>query len=152
MRKILLILLTSLLLFAQENPKVVIDLTSGDLPTFEQKILKGIVAHKNYFESRLEELDVTVIIHGEAYKFFLIDPANSVYHNDKALLKASAELSKRIKSLSDTYDVTFAMCRSGMLKRKIDTKDIYDYVTQVPNAAIGLISKQNDGFAYLPVN
>jgi hypothetical protein len=59
MRKILLILLTSLLLFAQENPKVVIDLTSGDLPTFEQKILKGIVAHKNYFESRLEELDVT---------------------------------------------------------------------------------------------
>ena len=151
MKKIFLILILSLALHAEENAKVVIDLTTGDLHTFESKILKGIVAHKAYYEGRLRELDVAVIIHGKAYKFFMKDPAHSPFREDKALAAAAGELSKRIASLADTYDVAFLMCRSGMDKQKLDTKDVYDFVTTVPNAGVGLIDKQNEGYAYLPV-
>jgi intracellular sulfur oxidation DsrE/DsrF family protein len=151
MKHFLVLLFVALSLHAQENLKVVIDLTTGDLHTFEQKILKGIVAHKNHFESQLKELDVAVVIHGSAYKFFVKDPAHSPFREDAPLLKASGELSKRIATLADTYEVTFLMCRSGMEKKKLDTKEVYGFVTTVPNAGIGLIEKQNEGYAYLPV-
>jgi len=37
-----------------------------------------------------------------------------------------------------------------MKKNKLTKEDIVDYVTIIPNASIGLIDKQNEGFAYLP--
>jgi len=151
MKKIILLLTLALSLYAQESLKVVIDLTTGDMHTFERKILKGIVAHKTYFESQLRELDVAVVIHGNAYKFFVKDPAQGVFKEDAALQKASAELHKRLATLADTYDVTFLMCRAGMENKKLEMKDIYDFVTPIPNAAVGLIAKQNEGYAYLPV-
>jgi len=151
MKKIFLLLLFTLALHAEQTMKVVIDLTTGDLHTFESKILKGIVAHKTYYEGKLQELDVAVVIHGNAYKFFLKDPVHSPFKEDKKLLAASKELSKRIAALADTYDVTFLMCQSGMEKKKLEKKDVYDFVTTVPNAGIGLIDKQNEGYAYLPV-
>ena len=151
MKKVFLILLLALALHAEETKKVVIDLTTGDLHTFESKILKGIVAHKTYYEGKLQELDVAVVIHGNAYKFFVKEPAHSPFKDDAALVKASGELAKRIAVLADTYDVAFLMCRSGMEKKKLGEKDIYGFVATVPNAGIGLIDKQNDGYAYLPV-
>jgi len=151
-KRILILFCLLLPLYAQENPKVVIDLTTGDLHTFESKILKGIVAHKTYFESRLKELDVAVIIHGNAYKFFVKDPLHSPFKTDKALVAASAELKKRIASLAETYDVAFLMCRSGMEKKRLTPESVYGFVSLVPNAGIGLIEKQNEGYAYLPVN
>jgi len=151
MKKIALMLLCALSLYAQENLKVVIDLTTGDIHTFERKILNGIVAHKTYFEGQLRELDVAVVIHGNAYKFFVKDPAHSAFRDDTALLKTAPQLHKRIAALADTYDVTFLMCRSGMINKKLEKKDILDFVSTVPNAAVGLIEKQNEGYAYLPV-
>ena len=91
------------------------------------------------------------MIHGNAYKFFVKDPAHSPFKADTALLKASKELAKRIAVLADTYDVEFLMCRSGMEKKKLVEKDIFGFVATVPNAGIGLIDKQNEGYAYLPV-
>jgi len=151
MKTLLLTLLAALSLWAQEPHKVVIDLTTGDFHTFEQKILKGIIAHKTYFEGKLEELDVAVIIHGNAYKFFVKNPADSTFKNDAALLAVSADLGKRIAVLADTYDVTFLMCRSGMEKKGLNTEKVYSFIATVPNAGIGLIEKQNEGYAYLPV-
>ena len=151
MKKIALLLLLALALHAEQTMKVVIDLTTGDLHTFESKILKGIVAHKTYYEGKLKTLDVAVVIHGNAYKFFVKDPAHSPFKADAALLKASGELAKRIAVLADTYDVAFLMCQSGMEAKKLETKNVYDFVKTVPNAGIGLIDKQNEGYAYLPV-
>ena len=151
MKKVFLLLLLALALHAGQTMKVVIDLTTGDLHTFESKILKGIVAHKTHYEGELKELDVAVIIHGNAYKFFVKDPAHSPFKADTALVKASGDLAKRIAVLADTYDVDFLMCRSGMEAKKLGTKDVYDFVKTVPNAGIGLIDKQNEGYAYLPV-
>ncbi|WP_345986255.1 DsrE family protein [Sulfurimonas sp. HSL-1656] len=151
MKKLFLVLLTALSLSAAENPKVVIDLTTGDMHTFEQKILKGIVAHKTYFENQLKELDVAVVIHGNAYKFFLKEPAHFDFAKDPELLKAAPELAKRIAALAETYDVTFLMCQAGMTKKKIDARDVYPGIATVLNAGVGLIEKQNEGYAYLPV-
>lgn len=152
MKKIILLLAFMGMLQADEGvKKVVMDLTTGDLHTFEQKVLKGIVAHKTHYNGTLQELEVAVVIHGKAYKYFVKDPANSVYKDDKKLIEMHSDLQKRIATMADTYEVTFLMCKSGMLKQKLETKDIYPFVMMVPNAAIGLIDKQNDGFAYLPV-
>lgn len=152
MRKfILLLAFIGILNANDESAKVVIDLTTANLKNIEQKILGGIVAHKTYYSNKLKELDVAVIIHGGSYKFFLKDSNNAMVQADKALLVKYADLKKRLTSLANMYEVDFLMCASGMKKHEITTKDLMSFVKTVPNAGIGLIDKQNQGFAYLPV-
>ncbi len=151
-RLILLLLFVGSLHASGEVVKVVFDLTAGDLQTFEKKVLKGIVAHKVHYEGRLQELEVSVVIHGSAYKFFVKEPQKSPFSDDVKLKGKHSMLKKRIASLAETYEVDFLMCRSGMNKLKLDPKDIYDFVSMVPNAAVGLIDRQDEGFAYIPIS
>ncbi|UPT77963.1 DsrE family protein [Sulfurovum sp. XGS-02] len=153
MKKILFSLLLTLgIVYAQESSaKVVYDLTTKDLDNFELRILSATVANKAYYESSLRELDVAVIIHGGAYKFFLKDPANSKFKDDKALLSTYQALGKRIQTLADIYDVEFLVCGVGLRKHDLEKKDVYDFVKVIPNASIGLIDKQNEGYAYIPI-
>ncbi|MGB5965011.1 MAG: DsrE family protein [Sulfurimonadaceae bacterium] len=153
MKKIIILLTLIGMLHAEENvAKVVFDLTTSDLQTFEKKVLKGIAVHKAHYEGNLKELEVAVVIHGGAYKFFVKDPANSSFKSDKKLLEAQPTLAKRIASMSDTYEVTFLMCKASLPKNKLQEKDIYPFVTMVPNSTIGLIDKQNEGFSYIPIS
>jgi len=153
MKKILLLLLTlSTLIFADTSAKVVYDLTTHNQKEFERKILKAIVANKAYYEGKLKELDVTVVIHGGAYRYFTVDPSKTEYKKDKALLADYANLKKRVKTMADTYDVEFLMCGAGMPKHGLKAKDIVSYVKIIPNSTIGLIDRQNDGYAYIPVD
>jgi intracellular sulfur oxidation DsrE/DsrF family protein len=152
LKKIILVLALLGVLNADDDVvKVVFNLTTSNLQTFEQKVLKGIATHKAHYEGQLKELDVAVVIHGGAYKFFVKDPAHSPFASDKELIKASPELAKRIASMATTYEVSFLMCDSGRVSNKIKKNEIYDFVTMVPNAAIGLIDKQHEGFAYIPI-
>jgi len=155
---ILLLLIIQFTLFAQETNsteeksiKVVYDLTTKELSNFERRILKAIVANKAHYEASLKELDVTVVIHGDAYKFFLINPSNSIYSKESELIKSHKALAKRIKSMVENYEVEFVICEIGMEKRKIKRSDIYPFVKIIPNSMIGLIDRQNEGYAYLPV-
>ncbi len=153
MKKTILILLLSIG-FAQAeevSAKVVYDLTTKNLADFERKVLKAVVANKAYYESKLKELDVTVVIHGGSYRYFTVDPAKTEYQTDKALLADYVNLKKRIKSMADTYDVEFLMCGAGMPKHKLKAKDIVSYVKIIPNSTIGLIDRQNEGYAYIPI-
>ena len=153
LRKIIIILLlaTGLIQAEEESAKVVYDLTTKDIATFEKKILSAIAVNKTHYEKSLRELDVTVVIHGGAYRFFATDPAKSVYKNDKALLKTYKDLAQRLKTMADTYEVEFLMCGVGMRKNKLKAKDVYSFVEVVPNSTIGLIDKQNEGYAYIPI-
>ncbi len=146
-----LLLLISFLQADEENLKVVYDLTTKNIAKIELNILKGIVAHKIYFQKDFKELDVTVVIHGGAYRYFVKDPSTTIYKNDKELIKNYAELKKRLASLADTYDVEFLMCGVGMRHNKMQEKDIVPFVTVIPNSSIGLIERQNQGYAYIPV-
>ncbi len=153
MKKFILLLLSSftLLLAEESSAKVVYDLTTKNQKAFERKILKAIVANKAYYESKLKELNVTVVIHGGAYRYFTVDPSQTEYKIDKALMADYASLKKRIKSMHDTYDVEFLMCGAGMPKHGLQAKDIMKYVKIIPNSTIGLIDRQNEGYAYIPV-
>lgn len=153
MKKWLLVLALSGILFAEEGVKqVVFDLKTGSIETFEKKVLQGIAYHKNYYEGKLEKLDVAVVIHGDAYKFFVKDLKDSPYKNDQVLVAAHDQLSKRIATMAATYEVEFLMCEATMTKLKIDKSNVYDYVKLTPNSTIGLIDKQNDHFAYIPID
>lgn len=153
MYKAIIILLLSIgLIQAEEtSAKVVYDLTTKDLANFELRIFKGIVANKAHYAGTLRELDVVVIIHGGAYRFFTKDPMHSKFKDDKALIEAHKTLAKRIQSMVTNYDVEFLMCGAGMPKHELKAKDIYGFVKIIPNSTIGLIDKQNEGYAYIPI-
>jgi len=153
MKKIICIfILTMGILHAQgDAAKVVFDLTTKDLSNFELRILNATVANKAYYEGTFRELDIVVVIHGGAYRFFIKDPEHSEYKDDKALVSNYKTLAKRIETLATTYDVQFLVCGSGARKHGLEKKDIYDFVKFIPNATIGLIDKQNEGYAYIPV-
>lgn len=148
----ILILCMSILNAQEDSAKIVYDLTTKDLANFELRILKSIVANKAYYESTLRELDVVVVIHGGAYKFFTKDPEHSKFKDDKALISTYKTLAKRIESMVKTYDVEFFICEVGVRKHGLTEKDIYDFVKFIPNSTIGLVDKQNEGYAYVPVS
>jgi intracellular sulfur oxidation DsrE/DsrF family protein len=137
---------------AQDIYKVVYDLTTTKLATIENRFIKGIVTNKNHYENHLKELDVVVIIHGDAYKFFVEDPKKTVFKDDKEINKADKSLKSRLQSLAETYDVKFKMCQAGATRHKLSRENIHPFVEMVPNAVIGLIDAQNDGYAYAPVD
>jgi intracellular sulfur oxidation DsrE/DsrF family protein len=118
---------------------------------FEKKVLSGIAHQKGYYEGKLQELEVAVVIHGDAYKFFVKNLTNTEYKNDKALLAKHAEYEKRLGALAETYEVSIYMCEVGRKAHTLDKKDIYSFVEYVPNSTIGLIDQQNDGAAYVPI-
>lgn len=153
MKKILILcLLLSGLAHADDaTVKVVYDLTTKNVANFEKKILKSVVMNKAYYEGNLKELQVAVVIHGGAYRFFVKDVKNTIYKNDKKLIAVYGDLKKRIATMANTYDVQFLMCASGMKNNKLMEKDIVKFVKIIPNSTIGLIDKQNEGFAYIPV-
>ena len=153
LKKFIIILLMSIgIAQAQDEvAKVVYDLTTKDLANFELRVLKGIVANKAHYEGTLRELDVVVVIHGGAYKFFTKDPMHSKFKDDKALMATHKTLAKRIESMVKTYDVAFLMCGAAMPKNGLKAKDVYDFVKIIPNSTIGLIDKQNEGYAYIPI-
>lgn len=132
--------------------KLVIDLTTSNVAVFEKKVLRGIVAHKTHYENSLEELEVAVVIHGGAYKFFVNNLDITEYKGDSELQKVFKDLKTRVQSMSETYEVEFLMCDVGRRKHKLELKNIAEYVTIVPNSTIGLIDKQSEGFAYIPVS
>jgi intracellular sulfur oxidation DsrE/DsrF family protein len=152
MKHIILFLALFGLLFAEEGvKKVVFDLTAGNVKTFEKKVISGIAHQKGYYEGKLEELQVAVVIHGDAYKFFVNDLAISPFKNDKELVAAKADLAKRIAALSDTYEVEFLMCEVGMNSHKINKNNLYKFVKLVATSTVGLIDKQQEGYAYIPI-
>ena len=153
MKRIILILtFVGLLSADDETAKVVLDLTTSSVAKFEKNILKGIAVHKTHYENSLKELEVTVVIHGGAYRFFVKDLQNTMFKDDKELVKVYADLKKRIATMSDTYEVEFLMCKAAMKRNKLEEKDIVEFVKLVPTSTIGLIDKQNEGFAYIPVS
>lgn len=147
----LLTLLLSFLHAEQDVKKVVYDLTTSDIGAFKQKLLSGVANNKGYYEGKLQELEVAVVIHGDAYKFFIEDLKNSAYKDEKNLFAQQKELKARIESLATNYHVEFLMCGSGMKKIQLTKEQIYPFIKIVPNASIGLIDKQNEGYAYFSI-
>lgn len=153
MKLIMIGLLTVSTLVADEEvvKKVVYNLTTGDIKQLERRLIGGIIAHTTYYQNKLEELEVRVIIHGDAYKFFMKDLNNTAYAYQPKLVEKKEALGKRLGTLSKQYGVKFLVCEAGVVSRKLNKKAFYPFVSMVHNAAIGLIDAQNEGYAYLQV-
>ncbi len=157
MKKILQIIMITILSMsvAQSDEevvkKVVYNLTTGDVKQLERRLIGGIIAHTTYYQNKLEELEVRVIIHGDSYKFFMKDLNNTAYAYQPDLVAKKSDLQKRLGSLSKQYNVEFFVCEVGVKNRKLNPKAFYPFVSMVHNAAIGLIDAQNEGYAYLSI-
>ncbi len=135
----------------EESKKVVYNLTTGDIAAIEKSLIGGIISHTTYYQSKLQDLEVRVIIHGDAYKFFMKDLNNTAYAFQPDLVKKKSDLAKRLATLAKQYNVEFFVCEVGVKHRNLQAKAFYPFVSMVHNAAIGLIDAQNDGYAYLPI-
>ncbi len=135
-----------------EERKVVIDLKTGDIKKLKIYLLSGLSNMIEYYKNNLTDLKAVVVIHGDAYKFFIKDLKNSPYADDKVLKKEQKELYQRLKTLHQIYGVRFEMCDIGRKARKIPKGSIYPFVHLEYSAGVSLINWQNKGYAYLPIH
>ncbi|MBT3280201.1 MAG: DsrE family protein [Campylobacteraceae bacterium] len=153
MKKLILLISMALFLNAQDGvKKLVLDLTTSKIKNIERKVLSGTVKHKNYYESKLEELEVAIVIHGGAYRYFIKDLSKTPYKDEVNTIKVQSDLYTRLKALNELYDVEFYMCASGLKKLNIDPSNIVDFVKLSPTSTIALIDKQDEGYAYIPIS
>jgi len=127
---IMIVLLSMGTLVADEEvvKKVVYNLTTGDIRQLERRLIGGIVAHTTYYQNKLEELKVRVVIHGDAYKFFMKDLNNTAYAYQPLLVEKKDALAKRLGTLSKQYGVEFFVCEAGVVSRKLNKKAFYPFV------------------------
>ncbi|WP_309497074.1 DsrE family protein [Sulfurovum sp.] len=150
--KILVLILLSTVFSFAEPAKVVYDLTSGDVLTIKHKLLGSVRGVANHYIKNKEKVDIIVVISGDAYKFFIDDLESSPYAKDEEVEDIQMHFKPRLEMLHELYGVTFNMCKSGMIARKIDKKTLYPYVNVEMMKSVYLINAQNDGYAYLPIH
>lgn len=155
MKKIRRFLFGSLFVFTfafaqQPTQKVVVDLTAGSTKTITSHFIKGFTHTLESFKQKGSGIDAVVIIHGDAYRFFVQKLEQSPYANDQELKNNQQELLAGFMILSQKYHVRFEVCSEGMKARNLDKDIFYTFVHPVPSAQISLIEWQNRGYAYLP--
>ncbi len=151
MRLLSISLLLSIFAFAQQQTqKVVVDLTTGDAKTITSHFIKGFANTLEHLQKNGTGVDAVVIIHGDAYRFFVEKLEQSPYSNDKELQKRQQEFLAGFTMLAEKYHVRFEVCSQGMKARNLAKDIFYPFVHPVPSAQISLIEWQNRGYAYLP--
>jgi intracellular sulfur oxidation DsrE/DsrF family protein len=150
MRAFIVSLLLFSTLFAGDAKKVVFDLKTGDIRTFERVVFKSVESLTTHYAGKLQEFRAVFIIHGEAYKFFFKELKGTPYATDPVVLRHT-EFGKRLKALVENYDVTFEVCSFGMKARKLPFEKLYPFVTPIFSATSGLIDWQEKGYAYIMV-
>lgn len=151
MRRVFLILLCTVSLSYAETRKIVVDLTTGNMENFMVRFLGGVPGTAENFIAQGDSVEVAVVIHGEAYKFFVENLENTQYGVEKQLVANQEAIQKRLEEIRKEYSIRFEICRSGMHRKGILTEDIYPFVTPIKSAMIGLVGWQNSGFAYIPI-
>jgi len=152
MKKLILLISMVLFLNAQDGvKKLVLDVTTSDIKKIERNVLSGTVKHKTHYENKLEELEVAIVIHGGAYRYFIKDLSKTLYKDEVNTIKTQSDLYTRLKALNELYEVEFFMCAAGLKKLNIDPSNVVDFVTLSPTSTIALIDKQDEGYAYIPI-
>jgi intracellular sulfur oxidation DsrE/DsrF family protein len=151
MIRLILILVWTVSLSLAETKKVVVDLTTGGMESFTTRFLGGVPGTVDYFAAQGNRVDVAVVIHGDAYKFFVANLENTQYGVDEKLAANQESIHRRLAEIQKKYNIKFEMCQTGMHSKGILTQDIYPFVTPIKSAMIGLVKWQNAGYAYIPV-
>lgn len=146
----ILLFLTVTFLFA-ETKKIMVDLKTGNLDAFTTQFLVGVPGTADYFIAQGDSVEIAVVIHGDAYKFFVQNLENTQYGVDQSLVENQEKLHKRLLEIIGKYKMTLEICQVGMNKRGILTEDIYPFVKPIKSAMVGLVKWQSKGYAYIPL-
>ncbi|RUM47284.1 MAG: hypothetical protein DSY47_07025, partial [Hydrogenothermus sp.] len=114
-------------------------------------LINGIANNIQYYQNKLEDLKVVIVAHGNSYKFFLKDLSNTMYKNDKEVIKKQKLLYQRLKNLVEFYGVKIEICEVGMKARGLKKENLYEFVKPIYTALTGLVEWQNKGYAYMIV-
>ncbi len=156
MKKIIYTLIITLLsinpLIAEEKPAMAVyDLTTKSDKIIKSRLFGSITSVSEYYGNDFIDFKASVIIHGGSYKFFLKDLSKGRYKDNKDFISRQKEVSKFLHTLHETYKVEFYVCEAGLKKLNIQQNELFDYVKVIPTAILGLIKKQNEGYAYIPI-
>jgi len=152
MRFSLIVLLLAATFAFADTKKFMIDLKTGDMESFNNQLLVGVPGTIDYFTAQGDKVEVAVVIHGEAYKFFVENLDNTQYGMDKALAERQDAIRKRLVEIEKKYHIRMEICMNGMHRKGILSEDIYPFVTPIKSAMVGLVKWQNKGYAYVPVH
>ena len=135
-----------------ETKKFMIDLQTGDMDSFKTRFIGGVSSTADYFIAQGDTVSIAVVIHGEAYKFFVENLERTQYGMDQLLVANQEALYQKLIEFQKKYNVTLEICQVGMNKKGILGEDLYPFVTPIKSAMVGLVKWQNKGFAYIPVH
>jgi intracellular sulfur oxidation DsrE/DsrF family protein len=130
--------------------KVVYDLRTGEAKKITN-LIGSINAVANHYIGMKSDYKISVVIGGDAYKFFVDDLLFSPYDKDAELNALKPKIGPKLRELAEVYDVNFTMCDVGIEYRAIPEDSLYDFVEAKKTRSIYLIEFQNDGYAYIPI-
>jgi intracellular sulfur oxidation DsrE/DsrF family protein len=125
------LLLSSILLNAQKDYKVVFDLTSGDSLS-QQTAIRWV----NEIVKAEPTAQVEVVMFGKGLPLAIKD--KSAVAND-------------VTSLAMNKNVAFKVCSVAMANQKVDKSQLLPGVQTVPDGIYEVISKQREGWGYIKV-
>lgn len=152
MRFALFVLLLGATLVFGDTKKFMVDLKTGDMESFSNQLLIGVPGTIDYFTAQGDKVEVAVVIHGDAYKFFVQNLDNTQYGMDKALVDRQEAIRKRLEEIEKKYHIRMEICMNGMHKKGILSEDLYPFVTPIKSAMVALVKWQNAGYAYVPAH
>ena len=121
---------TIYLLPAQDMPiKIVLDVTSAN-----EKVHQAALRHAKGMAKNYSEAQVEVVVYSGAINMVLAE---------KSVVKT------QIEELADNDRVKIVVCQGTMKRYDVDPNQLIESVETVPDAFLELITKQNQGWAYI---
>ncbi|MDF1880967.1 DsrE family protein [Sulfurimonas sp. MAG313] len=149
--KLWIILVMCFSVYAGEH-KVLLDVKTGNPKLLEKNLIDRIIDIQSFYALQGEKVKISVIVSGNAYKFFILDLDKTLYNLNKNFEELRERLQIKLRLLSTEYDVVFETCETGMKRRDLSEEDLVDFARPIHSYSIGLIKWQNMGYAYLPVH
>ena len=128
--------------------KVVYDISKGDLAA---GISKGLYYARGLIEAfgkqgvKPAQLDIHLVLHGEAAQFLLNDETYQKAVNDPFAVNLNAKITQDLINLG----VSVEICHSVMKSKGWKPEDVLPGVVIVHDGYTRLIKLQNDGYAYI---
>ena len=127
---LLYMLVVSTPLLAQEKPvRVVFDITSKDTATHSAVIRHVELMTKSYPQSTFE-----VVIYGGSLPM---------------VVSQKSTVQKKLAQLVTNKNVSFKVCAVTMARNHIEASQLIPGVQVVPDGILEIVSRQNDGWAYI---
>jgi len=128
--------------------KAVYDIHTGDLAAGVSKGLyyaRGLVEAFGKQGVKPAQIDIHLVLHGDAAQFLLIDKTYQKVVNDPFAVNLNAKITQDLLNLG----VSVEICHSVMKSKGWKPADVLPGVTIVHDGYTRLIKLQNDGFAYI---